>query len=390
VSAEELDEYGDPVPFVLGENVGYLARERGMLVPLPNVSALEPAPPDPNAWVRVDLNDPRYAIRPEPPDLHPLIYSGMRHVISGPPEATKTLLAYSILLHLIKAGHAVAIVDFEMGSNAARILLDELGATPFEIDRIWFYSDVSGPPSQSVLEELLKHEVRLVLIDASAGAYDASGLDDNARKDVEMWAKRWIRPLWQAEVATLVIDHVTKNVEGRGKFSIGSERKIGSADVHLGCEPVNPLKRGGKAMVKVRVHKDRRGFLERPHATLVELQSDPVTHQITISLKEPDHPDAQGVFLPTALMEKVSRYLEAQTEPLSRTHVETNVMGKAEFVRKALDALVAQDCVEESLGPRGARLVRFLKPYQAVTPPQQTDEAEIERLLQKHDQELGA
>ena len=66
-------------------------------------------------------------------------------------------------------------------------------------------------------------------------------------------------------------------------------------------------------------------------------------------------------------MEKVSRYLETTSSRLgdevSRNQVEQNVTGKAHFVRLALDALVVEGYVAETLGSRGSRLVRSLRPY---------------------------
>ena len=81
-----------------------------------------------------------------------------------------------------------------------------------------------------------RRSVTLVVIDAAAGAYDASGLDDNKRQDVERFARAWVRPLFEIGITTLLIDHVTKNTETRGKYMIGSERKLGGVDVHLGLE----------------------------------------------------------------------------------------------------------------------------------------------------------
>jgi hypothetical protein len=67
--------------------------------------------------------------------------------------------------------------------------------------------------------------------------------------------------------------------------------------------------------------------------------------------------------MPTALMEKVSRYLEQQDEPVSRNTVEKQKLGAAEYVRQAMDALAADDFVDEVAGPRNARLLRSTKPY---------------------------
>ena len=176
-------------------------------------------------------------------------------MISGPPESLKTVIATIIAITARRQRWAVAHVDLEMGAHAdvarrarrgrrrdPRLRLHRAGRAAFPED----------------IGSLISNGIGLVVIDAAAGAYSVSGLDDNARKDVERFAQAWIEPLYRAGVATILIDHVTKNAENRGKWAIGSERKAGQADVHLGLELVgSPLSRGGNALVKVHVHKDR-------------------------------------------------------------------------------------------------------------------------------------
>jgi hypothetical protein len=167
------------------------------------------------------------------------------------------------VLHAIRAGRQVAIIDFENGPRATRRLLVDLGATNDELGGI-YYVEPDGPPTAADVESIVGAAVELVVIDASMGAFHASGLDDNKRQDVEAFAAQWVTPLCQAGVGTVVLDHVTKAAEGRGKYAIGSEREVGQVDVHLGLEAVGtPLTRGGSGLVKVRVHKDRPGFLQR-------------------------------------------------------------------------------------------------------------------------------
>ena len=62
---------------------------------------------------------------------------------------------------------------------------------------------------------------------------------------------------------------------------IGSERKLGTVDVHLGFESVWPLHRGSDGHIKVVTHKDRPGFLPRPNAAEIVLESDPVSHRVS-------------------------------------------------------------------------------------------------------------
>lgn len=321
-------------------------------------------------WQRIDLAADEFSEPPSPPALLGLIYEAKRHVISGPPESAKTLIAYLLLLEALRSGRPVAIIDFEMGAYAARQLLTDLGGTLDEIRSIYYVSPDSAPPDE--MQAIVKHGTWLCLIDAAIGAYDASGLDDNARKDVQRFARTWIDPLWKADVASLLVDHVTKNTETRGKFTIGSERKLGAADVHLSAEAVKTLSRGDSGIVKIHVHKDRAGYLKRPVATVFDLSSHPETHRLEWQQRDPHPTDAQGGFRPTHLMEKVSRYLQ-DNGPSSQNQVGNGVKGKAEWVRAALERLVIEGHATESEGARGARIFTsakvFLEAQDDFVPP---------------------
>ena len=315
-----------------------------------------------NGWQPLDLADPKYAAAPDPPAIHGMLYARKRHVLSGPPESAKTLVAYLLLLSAMRDGWHVAIIDFEMGPTAARQLLHELGATQDELTDI-YYVEPSAPPSEANYQALIECETRLVLLDAAIGAYDAQGLDDNKRQDAEKFAGTWIAPLWQAEIATLLIDHVVKNVDGRGKYTIGSERKLGGADVHLGLEALKTLSRGGSGLIKVHVHKDRPGYMPRPSVAVLELTSDPDTHHITWQIRDPAPTDQEGRWKPTIYMERVSRELQKHDEPRSQKQVEEAVEGRATYTRQALEHLVDEGYISLEIGPRSAKLYASIKPY---------------------------
>lgn len=314
----------------------------------------------PASWQPIDLTDPQYKIPPAPPDLLGLIYTGRRHLVSGPPESTKTVFAYICALQALRDGWKVAIIDFEMGATAAVLLLTELGATEDEVRAI-HYVEPNEPP-QGAMQHMIDAGIQLVIVDASASAFEIMGLDDNSRKDVERFARTWINPFWKAGVTTMLIDHVTKDTETRGKFTIGSERKLGSTDIHLNLEAVKSLSRGSSAIIKVHAHKDRPGFLTRPTATVLELSSDH-NHQITWTTKDANPTDPEGDFRPTKLMERVSRHLEQLEEPASMTSLENDVQGKGEYIRQAAEALVHDGYATEQPGPKKARLFSSISPY---------------------------
>ena len=81
------------------------------------------------------------------------------------------------------------------------------------------------------------------------------------------------------------------------------------------------------------------------------LCSDPVSHAISWEFREPQGADGEEEWRPTALMERVSRFLEKQAEPVSRRTIETNVKGKTDYVRQAIDCLVREEFAAETDGP---------------------------------------
>jgi hypothetical protein len=313
-------------------------------------------------WQPLNLATSDYDTPPQPPDIGGLLYGGKRHVISGPPESIKTVITWILALEHLRAGNTIAVVDFEMGPYATRRLLLDLGFTLDEISRRVVYYDAPSEPTTLDIEAMVEQDITFVVIDAAAGAYDASGLDDNKRQDVEKFARAWVRPLFAAGITTVLIDHVTKNSETRGKYMIGSERKLGGVDVHLGLEVVGqPITRGGTTVVKVRVHKDRGAHLARPVAAEVELCSHPETHRITWQWRATADADADSNgWRPTVYMERVSRHLEQHGE-MTRTAIYKAGLGKREYLVQAVDCLISDGNLTEV----GSRLVP-VNTYRAV------------------------
>lgn len=318
---------------------------------------------EPSSWTPILLTS-----LPEKPPVEPtlgevgLVYPGKRHVFSGPQESAKTLAAYAIALQVVRHGGTVLIIDFEMGAWDARNRLRELGATHDELQHMP-YIEPHEPATEQHIAALVTAQPALVIIDAAAGAYDLQSLDDNKRQDVERLSRLYIRAFWRHGIATIMLDHVVKNAEGRGKYAIGSERKVGGADVHLGFETVVPIKRGAQGVYHIVTHKDRGGFLKRGRLADLHLSSHPDTHQITWEFRPAAETEDDRPQLPTILMERASHYLESQTEPVTRNQIVLNTKGNAEFVRAAIDHLVALGYAAEEAGMNRARLYTSTRPF---------------------------
>jgi hypothetical protein len=318
-------------------------------------------------WQRVDLAAPEFGEPTESPATCGLIYRGKRHTLSGAPEAAKTLTALILGLEHMRAGHGgLALLDLEMGEHATRLLLEELGATPDEVRDVYYVAP-EAPPETDDIEAIADAGVTLVVVDAAAGAYDVAGLDDNKRSDAERFSRGWITPLWLRGIATIVLDHVVKNGETRGRYAIGSERKLGAVDVHLGLEAITQLHRGATGLVRITTHKDRPGHLPRPHAADLHLASDPDTHAITWELREPvPRRAAPGAFRPSVLMGRLSQALELHGEPISPTKLVGLVQGKREWKFRAIDHLIAGGYVVASDGAH--RLLTHVQAFSEEEP----------------------
>lgn len=285
------------------------------------------------------------------PTLCGLIYlGGPRHAFTGPPESAKTIAAHAVALEHVRDGGGVLLVDLEMGARDTRDRLREMGATDDDLDRL-VYVEPDTPAGPDTVAELIdRFSVQLAIIDAAAGAYSLHGLDDNRRGDVETFSELLIAPLRARGISSIVIDHVVKKPRDRARWAIGSERKLGFSDVSLGFSPITPLTRGGEGLVRIETHKDRHGHLPRPNAAELFLRSDPDTHQIAWEWREAQTQEDTDAWRPTGLMERVSKFLEGQPEPVSRRNIEAHVEGKTDYVRAAIGHLVTDGYVVETEG----------------------------------------
>jgi hypothetical protein len=316
-----------------------------------------------DSWLPLNL-----AYLPDEPPVKPtlggfgIVYPGKRHVFSGPQERAKTLAAYAIGLETIRAGHTITIIDFEMGAYAARTRLRELGASNTDLEHL-HYLEPQEPATPDKIHTIISLNPTLVIIDAAAGAYDLQGLDDNKRGDVERFTHLYVRGFWKAGIATITLDHVVKNTETRGKYAIGSERKTGGVDVHLGFDTIKAISRGGTGLYKITTHKDRDGYLQRGQLAELHLQSDPESHRIRWEFRPAEHIEPGETWMPTKLMEKISGLIQGAHEPPSRKQIIDQAGGRPEYARKAIDHLVRLEYVTETPGPRQAKLLKTTRPF---------------------------
>jgi hypothetical protein len=293
--------------------------------------------------------------------------------LSGEPEALKSWLALLATAQELLVGHRVVYVDLEDSASGVVERLRAMGVSDDLLRAHFAYVNPHGGLTPQARESLTAtvQGAALVVIDAATEALAMQQLDPNSGAEVATWLA--LLPRWAAShgPAVLVLDHVVKNADNRGRFATGSQHKLAGVDgVALLIEPVAPGGRGMVGRSRLFLSKDRHGHVSK-HARQTQAGKRWVGDLVVDSKSVPSFVDVvvfppseqEPVFLPTTVMARVSEALATAGEPLSETGVVTRVAGKAQTVRQALAALVDRGFVTWETGPRNAKLHRLVKPY---------------------------
>jgi hypothetical protein len=164
----------------------------------------------------------------------------------------------------------------------------------------------------------------------------------------------------------LLLDHLPKGTDKNDRYAFGTAQKLIVLDgASYAVKVLKQPARGRLGVLKLEISKDRHGGVrsvalasgKAELAAMVEI--DDRTDETHVYVRRP----TEDGWMPTALMQRVSEYLEASPEPASQKNIEQSVIGKIEYVRQALNALVSKGYVKREDGPRGAWLHSSIKPY---------------------------
>ena len=194
---------------------------------------------------------------------------------------------------------------------------------------------------------LLRRRVTLAIYDASVGAFDLAHLDDGKRGDAEKFARLFVRPFWQQGIATVVIDHVTKSKDGRGRYAIGSERKLGGADVtsasrsSRSCAAASPASCGSSTTrTGAGSYRGRAPANSTSQATPRHTRSDGSSGR-----HQPTHPAPQDSGQPTSWTALPP--LELHPDGLTRSKLYKATSGKRQWLVVGLDLLIGEGFVRD-------------------------------------------
>lgn len=309
-----------------------------------------------------------------------LFYPGLVHSLHGESESGKSLVVQAECVRLINIGVPVLYLDYE--SDPASILerMRSLGATDDALQQCFAYvqpdrePDAAAAELRAFLDLIAAKPYALAVIDGVSEALSQRGGDTNSNDDITAWHQRLPRRIAsRTGAAVALIDHVTKNTDGRGRFALGGQAKMaaltGAAYV---VEVSKPLGRGMRGEVVLRVAKDRPGYVRGQAGAfrasdrtqeVARVTIDGTGDNLVVTVDPPRPADAHDTFRPTALMERVSRLLEGSPAPMSVRSIREATDGKGSAVDLARRTLVAEGYLVESTGPHGSVLARSVRPY---------------------------
>ncbi len=194
-----------------------------------------------------------------------LLYPGKVHAVYGEPETGKTWLGLIAVAEALRDDRFAIFVDLEDSPTAAVARLRALGVSDETIALRLLYLrpieplDEEGREALGVIRSL---EPAVVVLDAFNDLLALHALDPNATEDVAKLSAWLLRPFAEAGAAVLAIDHVVKRREDRGRFAFGSQHRLAMLDgAGFVMETVTPFGRNRRGSARIRLTKDRSGFL---------------------------------------------------------------------------------------------------------------------------------
>lgn len=225
---------------------------------------------DDDSWQSIDLSGLEDE-EEEPPTLMPrsdgaicLLYRGLIHSIHGESESGKSWIAQAEAVRLIKLGEHVLFLDFENDAKQVRFRFLALGATKEELKLIDYRNPDAKPKyGGKWWQHMFSGKFALIVLD---GVTDALGIFSMGTKDndeISTFLRKFPRALARrTNAAVVMIDHVTKDKDSRGRWALGGQAKMAGLDgAAYVVEIKDEMGRGKVGVLTVKVGKDKPGFV---------------------------------------------------------------------------------------------------------------------------------
>lgn len=297
-----------------------------------------------------------------------LLYAGRTHFLWGEPSSGKGWIALTACRQVLDAGGAVVYIDLEDTDAGIVGRLVALGASPADLAR-FHLARPRGPLGPAELADIearaLAANPELLVIDGIAEALMADDVEEQDNIEVTRWLRRVPRRLAETTGAAVVmVDHVAKSREDRGRWGRGAGAKLAAIDgIAYVVEVRDPFSRNVAGLVDLRVSKDRHGAVGPVGAVAAHFHIEPQGGGAVVRtrLEPPSADEAEGK--PTKAMTHISGVVAANPG-LSRAQlVKSHRAGYGEpIVNRAIDVLIGAGHLHAERKGRSVVLTS-LRPY---------------------------
>jgi hypothetical protein len=329
-----------------------------------------------SSWKPIDLSqlfDGTY-VRPETSmlartDGSNLLYQGKVHSLYGESESGKSWIAQIAVAEQLRAFKKVIYIDFESDAPDIVDRLKSLKVSQAEILQNFRYikpdaeTDFRDPYWNAILEP---SSATLIIIDGVTEALSLWSKESKDNDAITNWMRRFPRRIaFESGAAVVLIDHVTKNAETRGRFAIGGQAKLATIDgaAYL-VEPLEVLAPGKVGTLTLRVTKDRPGFVRKIAG--MYRKSDRTQEAAVITI-DSTREQIDYIIAPPMMEDQM---IANQTEKLDReivTFIDSNpgatksmatrgIKGQDSAVLARLEVLIRDGVLENAGNERGFKL----------------------------------
>jgi hypothetical protein len=282
-----------------------------------------------STWTPVDLRPILAGERGElqPTVLHrddgsALLYEARVNLLYGEPEGLKSWLALEAARQVITSGGLVVFIDFEDTAGQIVGRLRTLGADDATIaDRFVYINPAERLRWTELGEIVTNRSPALAVIDGVTNSMTLEGLDLTNNRDISSWFAMLPHRVATLGPGVLVIDHVVKSKDDRGRWPIGGQAKLAGTDgVALSLRISTPFGVGQHGMSKLFLTKDKNGAVaglaKGPSRFLGEVHADSTGESATITITVPtSDTTTSSPFRPTTIMTRVSEYIAGFPDP---------------------------------------------------------------------------
>ncbi|MEV0237597.1 bifunctional DNA primase/polymerase [Nonomuraea sp. NPDC050786] len=319
-----------------------------------------------------------------------LLYPGLTHSVHGESESAKSLVLMGEAVRVMQAGGRVLWIscDSDEREDVARAL--KYGCPP---EVVLAQLDYVRPEEPADMDrdgflELFTDTYDLAVID---GVTDAmllvvGGDQKDPNNAATLFSRRLPERLAERTGAAVVlIDHVTKDRDGRGRHAIGGQAKLAkiTGAAYMVQPGSQPPKLGGVGEVVFRIGKDRPGSV-RPHGgpwrasdrsqEIARITIDDTGSHTVMTVNGPADPmDQEEEELPKSAdsappcktMERLSEAIASWPDGISKTSLQRQYGGNSAENRLAIDWLQRLGYVEQ-VSNKGALIQCHLVPYKEI------------------------